>query len=804
MTRLYIVAHSHLDLAWLWRTEEARRAFIELVENMTRLAEKYSYFTFAQSTALYYEWLAEDRPDLFEKVRKLVDEGRWEVVGGSYVENDCVLPLGESIVRQFLYGLRTLERLGLPKPRVAWYPDSFGFPSSLPKILAGFGIRYLLIQKLNWNDTILFPYNVFRWRSLDGSEVLVYQTAGGYWGDPRAVDIVKQFVYAVYLRHGFKDFLLLYGIGDHGGGPTPEMVEAIPRLCSELAKLGIDHCAHSTSTEFFEYVERTLIDRVPTYVGELYLQFHRGVYTTAMKLKTLIRECERRLLRIEKLLSLAILANAVSSIDEVRSRLSEGWREVLKAHFHDVVSGSIGEEPYKEFRERMEGLLETLKDVESRLLDLITIDDKESVAVFNPLNVRRRVLLKLGDEILELEAEPLSLKNVRVSELCRPPPVRIHRSDDVIELSNDLVSLRIDARRGVIERVSHCEVGTVAERIRLELYEDSPVLGRVPIGIFEKFPDVLFDAWELYAFQRIDGVKIHSLELVGHRLLAEGSRASVELIYRVPACRDTEIVMRVSVDGSSPLIRVDIDADWRCERKVLKLVIETPFYAEWIAVGEPYGYTKRRNPASPYSTLFDRAKWEAPFHLWLDYSDGERGIAVISYQVSGYDAVGSTLRVTLLRAPRFPPPDFPRIESLEKPPIIEQERHRITLYLYPHRGDWEEAKLPLIAEQILEEPIVIPGKRFVKEITIPCSEGSPMITALKPCEDRDSCIVMRLYNYTNQEARFSLEVPGCAIAKSSLSEEISDSSFSNKLVTEIPPQALTTVLILRRDEPRRE
>jgi len=799
MARLYIVAHSHLDLAWLWRTEEARRAFIELVENMTRLAEKYSYFTFAQSTALYYEWLARDRPDLFEKVRKLVHEDRWEVVGGSYVENDCVLPLGESIVRQFLYGLRTLDSLGLPRPRVAWYPDSFGFPSSLPKILRGFSIRYLLIQKLNWNDSVLFPYNVFRWRSSDGSEILVYQTAGGYWGDPRAFGVIKQFMYAVYVRHGFRDFLLLYGIGDHGGGPTPEMVEAVPALCSEMSSVGIDECLHTTATKFFEYVESELMSRIPQYSGELYLQFHRGVYTTATKLKSLIRDCERTLLRIEKLISLAAIGGLLNGVaNDVRNQLREAWREVLMAHFHDVVSGSIGEEPYREFRERMERLLSKLRDLESRLISSITVEDGDSVAVFNPLNVGRKIIAEIGGEAVEILAKPLSLQNVSRNELRQAPRPRISVAGEMVELSNDVVSVRIDVSRGVVEEVRHRDAGAVAKSVRLELYEDRPVLGRIPVGIFEKFPDILFDAWELYAFQRIEGIEVHELRYEGYRLVEEGSRASVELRYRVPACRDTEILLRVGLEGSSPLIRIDIDAEWRCERKVLKLVIETPFYAEWIAVGEPYGFTKRRNPASPYSTLFDRAKWEAPFHLWLDYSDGEKGIAVVSRQVNGYDAIGTMVRATILRAPKFPPPDFPRIESLEKPPIIEQERHIITLYLYPHRGGWEEARLPLVAEQILEEPVVLPGRRFVKEFSLACSEDSPLITTLKPCEDGDDCFVARLYNYLTSEARFFLELPGYEISPSNLGEEALGKGSTDRIEMSMPPQGLSTLLITSR------
>ena len=212
----YFLGHSHLDAGWLWTFSESIEIFHDTCETILRLMKKYPDFYFCQSSAQYYKWLEEKYPETFEKVRKRIEEGRWEVVGGTWVEPDANLPSGESLVRQFLYGKQYFERKFGVDVRIAWMPDSFGFPWSLPQIMSKSGIEFFLTQKMNWNDTTQFPYHIFRWTAPDGSSLLAHQCVGSYHDAVEEAEIDRQMT-RLESRDHFSDLLVLFGIGDHAG-----------------------------------------------------------------------------------------------------------------------------------------------------------------------------------------------------------------------------------------------------------------------------------------------------------------------------------------------------------------------------------------------------------------------------------------------------------------------------------------------------------------------------------------------------------------------------------------------------------
>ncbi len=818
--RLYLLGHSHLDVAWLWSTDEARKVFIKTVGNVLELMRKYPGFTFAQSTALYYDWLRLLKPELLEEVKRRVRGGRWEVVGGSWVECDCILPSGEGLVRQFLYGKRFLKHVLGVDVRVAWFPDSFGFPASLPQILRGCGIKYFVTQKLNWNDTVLFPYNLFRWSSLDGSEVLAYQTVGGYWGSPGEVWKVATYFLALHARQGVGDLLLIYGYGDHGCGPKEEEVAAAEALVKEvppeLRALGVSEAKHSRAEDYLRMVEGVYGDRIPKYVGELYLQFHRGTYTSQVRVKELVKECERLLETLEKLLTLKYLALG-KPYD--RREVESLWREVLEAHFHDVLAGSLSKTPYTEFLSRLSKLRERLhadvRALVTELLNALNAEDGEGdLAVFNPLPREARTYVELpGHGLIRVRAPPLALTIVEPEEV--EGGVEVVDGGDHVILRNGLVEVRVSKETGEVKSLKLLGNGQGKEflggrGVGFEVYDDTPRLGRATAGTLEKFVDYAFDCWELYHLQRLDGVKYRRLaKPVKVEITERGPlRASVVVEY-VYGDEGGEAKLRhhIRVYAGEPWIEGVVDVEWGLTHHLLKLVADLSTWAENIVVGQPYGHVVRRNPASPYSTLYDRAMWEAWFNGWLDYSDGEKGLAFICGTRFGYDVMGKTLRLTLLRGPRFPPegaihtPWVPELLEAQEP--VEAGHYRVTYYLYPHEGGWVAGKVPSKAEELLNKPYVMmvrkPKVREVAPVTIEANDVE--VPVLKVCEDRDDCVVLRVFNPYSHDGVVSVSLNGVDVIRAEetnmLEEGLSNVPVSNdgKTALKVGPFKVTTLKI---------
>jgi len=777
---VYFLAHSHLDTAWLWRTDDIRRAFLDTARRMVKLAHKYPWFIYAQSTALYYSWLEEDDRELFEEVLRLAREGRWEVVGGSWLECDCVMVSGEGLVRQFLRGKRWFRKYGLDTD-VAWFPDSFGFPASLPKILRGCGMKYLVIQKLNWNDTVLFPYNLWWWEADDGSRILVYQTLGGYWGDPRDIEKIKHYMAWLWIRQGITDLLVLYGLGDHGGGPTEDMVAATERVSHDLRALGVVKCGHCRARDYMQLIESKYGSSLPTYRGELYLQFHRGVYTSQAKLKGLIKTGERLAVTYEKL---GVLVEKVLGMEVPWDLVDSWWDDILIGHFHDVMSGTLGIAAYAELRYRFEELVEKQREeMDTLMKEVAGVGDRDVVVFFNPLPRSKRVCLEMvGGRMMCEEIPPFSLVAKPMSSISRARgEVYVFESEKEYVLENRYLRVVIDRESGFVKSIYRKDLGEeflAPPGIHIEIFDDKPVIGRMTMGTFEKFADYFFDCWEIYAFQRIDGIKSWKLRFEKVWVEELGpDRVSV-------ACEATFVdeggesivkhVIRLYPD--EPWIEGVIEVDWNAVHKLMKLVIPLSFWAENIVAGQPFGHVVRRNPLSVNATLFDRAAWEANFNEWLDYSDGSKGLAFICGERFGYDVLGTLLRPSILRAPRFPPDDFSKIEDFGVQPVVEQEHHEVRYFLYPHPGDWVSGRVPTVAETLLSpSPAILAKGREIELKLLKIEPSDVLLPAVKPCSEGD-CIVLRLFNPYPEDRDVEIEIlaKGLRIARAVEANHIED------------------------------
>lgn len=800
--KLYLVGHSHLDVAWVWPIEESREVIKELTERMVKMLKKHKDLTYVQSTALYYLWLSQDRPDLIKEIKELIKEGKWEVVGGSWVECDCIIPSGESLIRQFLYGKKLIKELLGTDVKVAWFPDTFGFPASLPQILKGCGIEYFVTQKLNWNDTVMFPYNLFRWSSPDGSEVLAYQTLGGYVEDPRQVWRIKYYFFALHLRHRIPELLMLYGLGDHGGGPTEEMLEFIEssELLKGLSDLGVDEVKHVRTEDYLRMVKERYGNSLPKYVGELYLQFHRGTYTSEAKIKELIKDCEYLLEILEKLLTIKYLAlGKPYDTSEVESL----WRDLLTSQFHDVAAGSLSKIPYMQFL----SILTKLKgEVEGRIYsvikELVGDGGTKSLIVFNPLPKYVELITEVPEVgIVRLGIEGLTLKSVSLNEVevVKEGSAKAVDLGDEVTLENDYVKLVISKRTGEVVSLYSKVLGKefLGDRgIRFELFDDVPTLGRATAGTLSKYIDYVFDCWELFHLQRIDGVKYRVLNEATKVEVIEsgGARASVGIEYEVKLGNEyLKLRHVISVYDGKPWVEGKVFIDWGLVRKLLKLAIDLNYWSEYLAVGQPFAYVLRRNPASPYSSLYDRAVWEGWFSEWLDYSNGELGLGLVCGRRFGYDLMGSTLRLTLLRGPKLPPDRAWNVmwtpELLETQEPAERGNYFIKYYLVPHKGDWVSANIPVLAEELVNGPYVVLGNAEPKTYSpIKVSSSKLLVPTIKLSEVGNDVIV-RLFNPVKEvvSTEVSIDANVDAVLETNLIEEVikelgKDSSVSVELM----------------------
>ncbi|HNT89928.1 MAG TPA: alpha-mannosidase, partial [Candidatus Hydrogenedentes bacterium] len=330
MGSLALIGHSHIDTAWLWPVRETRRKVARTWSTVLRLMERYPEFIFAASQPALYEFVKEDHPELWRQIRKRVKEGRWEPCGASYVEQDNNIPSGESLVRQFLYGNRFYEREFGARSRIAWLPDAFGFPWTLPQIMRRAQIETFHTIKIFWGRFTRFPFNLFFWQGADGSRVPTFLPYVNYNGNPIPSECIKQWRHFEQ-KHLVDEVPFTFGYGDGGGGPTKEMIEYGRRLKNIV---GVPRCEFSRTQDCFDRVlSSETAEELPVHNGELYLEYHRGCQTTQARTKRNNRKCEFLLQNTELLSSLALLHGGAYD----KKSIDAAWKLVLLNQFHDIL-----------------------------------------------------------------------------------------------------------------------------------------------------------------------------------------------------------------------------------------------------------------------------------------------------------------------------------------------------------------------------------------------------------------------------------------------------------------------------------
>lgn len=710
-----LIGHAHLDTAWLWPIEETRRKARRTFSTAADLLRRYPTFRFAQSFAEYYRQLEDDDPDLLAEVRRLADEGRWAPTGGLWVEPDINMPCGEALVRQALCGQQLFAAFGA-RHSVAWLPDTFGFSPALPQILKGAGLESLFTIKIGWSETNRFPHTRFWWEGIDGSRLLVQQFAtpeDTYNGLVDPASLLRAWRTHADKQHA-AEVLQPIGFGDGGGGPTAEMIEA-QQVLSGFPLL--PQTRFATPTDYFAHAHAEVTAATPVWVGELYLEYHRGVLTSQGRTKRLNRRAERDLVAAEVLGSLALLIGG-----PMPASLADAWRTLMINQFHDILPGSsIGEVYQRTERELAEVVDEAATASATALVaiaDRLDGEGESGLLVVNPDLCERPVRLESatplpGGQSAETGFVLASADRVPPLGLLtgRPKPAAgaeagarwLENAMLRIELGDDGSLARVFDKRAGREVLA-------GRGNQIWAYHDQPRN---------------YDAWDIESDYQRSGVEVvaDSIEIV-----EQGpQRAALRITRRIA---HSSMVQSVRLWANSARIDFATRFDW-CDRRILlKARFPLAVRADQASFECAFGVQHRPTHAN---TSWDAARFEVACHRFVDLSELGFGVALLNDGRYGCHARGSELGLSLLRSPILP----------DK--LADEGIQHLTYSLLPHRGDWFDGGVLAEAEDLNRplffRPANLPaGMRQILRI-----DGHPTaLCALKPAEDGNG-LILRIY-----------------------------------------------------------
>jgi alpha-mannosidase len=623
--RISAVGHAHIDSAWLWPTRETIRKCARTFSNVLDLMDTDPAFVFACSSAQQYAWVEERYPDLFARLARRVAEGRFVPVGGMWVESDTNLPGAEALVRQFVRGQRYFAQAFGRRATVGWLPDSFGYTGALPQILAGAGIQSFLTQKISWNERNVFPHHTFEWEGIDGTRMFThFPPVDTYAAELTAEELAR--AERQYAEKGAANSSLVpFGFGDGGGGPTREMLAAAARTASLE---GSPRVRLSGPEEFFAEA-RAEYATPPVWAGELYLEFHRGTYTSQARTKRGNRRCEHLLREAELWAATAqVRAGAVYPYDV----LDEAWRVVLLNQFHDILPGSSIAWVHREAEAgyaRVEAALEHIIDEALAALEALSLQADPAWFNAGPFPI---------DGVPALGAGPST----------GAADARIERDGDLLVLMTDRARFVLDASGRIVSAV---DAATGREAI-------APGAAAGELQIFRDTP-AQWDAWDVDENYRRHGEVVASvlsvdvIEETPHRVAVRVERAF----------GDSRITQEFAVDAGSARIAITTEVDWHERQRLLKLAFPIDVHSTTATSEVQFGHVVRpvhRN------TSWDEARFETSAHRWVHVGEPGFGVAVANDASYGHDVTrhvrgggGTTtlVRQSLLRAPLYPDPE---------------------------------------------------------------------------------------------------------------------------------------------------
>jgi alpha-mannosidase len=761
--------NSHIDMAWLWPWTETVMVTRNTFASALQLMREFPDFTFTMASAQTYAWMEEKYPDIFREIQQRVKEGRWEVIGGMWVEPDLNLPDGESLTRQVLFGKRYFQsRFGVDI-RTGWNPDSFGYNWQLPQIYKKSGIDYFVTQKIYWNDTTKFPYKLFWWEAPDGSRLLTYfphDYANAIYPAQMTGDLAN---YAPSM--GYPEMLYLFGVGDHGGGPTRNML-SIAEIWKNPQRI-YPRLFMGTAQPYFDQLTRDLPKlKVPTWRDELYLEYHRGTYTTQSEAKKRNRGSEELMLNAEKFASL----DALYGVAYPQAELNSAWRKVLFNQFHDILPGSSIAPVYlDQARDLADVKLAAGAVLDNSLADLVSRIDAQGhmpVAVFNPLSWTRTDVVEVEVEdpgvaryyeardksgkpmvtdvvervrgtdrvrlrFLAEDVPPLGYKVFNIFDTRSPGKARQTLVATPTSLENEFVRLRLDPKTG-------CITSLVDKTSNYESIAKGGC-GNLLQTFVDKPKD--WDAWNIdanFEDQKWDLMQPESVQLVEHG----PTRAVIRVVKKF---QQSTFTQDITLYPRIARVDVNMSADWHEKHILLKVAFPVNAKNDYATFEIPYGSIQR---PTIRNTPSEKAKFEVPALRWADLSDAAGGFSLLNASKYGYDAKGNVVRLSLLRAPEWPDPN------------ADQGFHEFTYALYPHAGDWRRATTIRrgyeLNYKLIPVFVCVPHRGLPPLYSFARVDAENVVlTAIKKAED-DDALIFRFYEWAGREGPVRLTLPAGA------------------------------------------
>lgn len=744
------IGHTHIDVAWLWTVAQTREKVARSFSTVLKYMDEYPEYKFMSSQPALYQFLKERYPETYEKIKERVKEGRWEPEGGMWVEADCNLTSGESLVRQFLYGKKFFkDEFGIDS-RILWLPDVFGYSGALPQIMKKSGIKYFMTTKLAWNQINKVPYDTMMWRGIDGSEIFTHliTTLGVGQSEADFFTTYNGMLHPDAILGGWhryqnkdinNDILIAFGYGDGGGGPTREMLETSKRM--EKGIRGIPKVRQEFAGNYFEELEERVEGNksLPVWEGELYFEYHRGTYTSMGRNKRSNRRCEQLLMDAE-------LLEVLTGTSE-KEEMDKIWRTVLLNQFHDILPGSSIAEVYEVTKKEYAEIESRLAEMIAEKLNLLMDGGQDKISVFNTLGFDRNDVVSLGD----CHAAALTDESGKIYPVQETAQGAVAYITDIPAKGGKTLQL-LDTVKEEASRIQITENGIETPFYRISIDEnglftsiydkecDREVLKAGEKGnllrMYEDKP-MHYDCWDIdmyYSEKYWDAEKADKIQWI-----EEGPvRATLEIQRTI-----SNSVIKQEIHFYADSRRIDFSTwvDWKEHQHLLKVHFPVNIHSDEATFEVQFGNLKRKIHGN---TSWDEARFESCGQKWMDISEGHYGVSLLNDCKYGYSAKDSNIALTLIKS------------GIEPNKTADQEEHVFTYALYPHKEMWSAAGTVQEAYKLNQPAYATKGElKNTGKSFISTDKDNIIIETVKPAENGDGMIV-RLYDCENSLTKVTL------------------------------------------------
>lgn len=758
------IGHTHIDVAWLWTIDQVRQKASRSFATVLKLMEEYPDYHFMSSQPKLYSLVKERYPEMYEKIRQRVKEGRWEPEGGMWVEADCNLTSGESLVRQFLFGKRFFKEEFGVENKILWLPDVFGYSAAMPQIMKKCGISYFMTTKLAWNEFNKIPNDTMEWEGIDGSRILTHMIT------TLGVDQPESSFFTTYngmlqpdaIMGGWNryqnkqinnDILICYGYGDGGGGPTRAMLENSERMKCGIK--GIPKVRQAFSGVYFDELNERVKEnkRLPEWVGELYFEFHRGTYTSMARNKRSNRKSEFAMMELE---FFSVLAEQCG-VKYPKEELNRLWEMILTNQFHDILPGSSIREVYEVTKQEYAEIEESSKNLIAECLNHLENRDEDAVTVWNTLGHERNDIVELYETDVKGLTDGTRIYPVQKtadgaiayvfgipSKGCQVlRPCEVSDAEKVFDIRETADGgYLVDTPFYQVEINSCGQFGSLydKENSRQVLKEDQ--VGN-EFRIYEDKP-LQYSCWNIDIFHQ---EKSKPVDQVRSMEWVEDGPVRATLLVEL-GMMDTVIRQKIHFYANDRRIDFETYVDWKFAEQLLKVHFPVDVHTDEATYDIQFGNVTRKIHTN---TSWDQARFEVCAHKWADLSEGEYGVSLMNDCKYGYSMKHQVMTLTLIKSGTHPNQ------------TADQEEHFFTYSLYPHKGTWRQSETVQEAMN-LNVPMKAAKGAAAKErySFMEVDRPNVVLETIKKAEDGDGVIV-RLYEVQNSRSYVNLKVDGCIV-----------------------------------------